>query len=141
MNGLTIGKVAKLAGVGVETVRYYERRGLISKPQRSEPGYRKYPEEAVLRIRFVKRAKRLGFTLKEIKELLALRINPRAKCGDILKRAESKLEEIDEKIRALAAIKEALLELTAACKAGKTSNECPILESLDMDDKASDITI
>jgi len=121
--------------VGVETVRFYERRGLIANPPRGESGYRQFPDETVLRIRFIKKAQELGFTLNEIMEMLALRVDRTAKCEDVRKRAESKIDQIEEKICTLCAMKEALIELTAACRAGKTINECPILENFDMDEK------
>jgi len=83
MGTLTIGKAARYAGVGIETIRFYERRGLIKQPPRREFGYRQYPESVVLRLRFIKRAKELGFSLIEIKELLFLRLDSKATCGDI----------------------------------------------------------
>lgn len=87
MESLTIGKVARLAEVGVETIRFYEREGLIEEPSRGESGYRQYPKETIQRLRFIKRAKDLGFTLREIKELLALRLDPGTTCGDVRRRA------------------------------------------------------
>ena len=131
MRGLTIGRVARQAGVGVETVRFYERRGLIDEPPRRQSGYRQFPEETVRRIRFIKRAQELGFSLKEIKELLALRLDSRAKCEDVLKRAESKIAEIEDKIRSLQAMKDALAGLLEACNGRGPASKCPILESLD----------
>ena len=83
MESITIGKVAKGAAVGVETVRFYEREGLIERPPRRDSGYRAYPAGTVDRVRFIKRAKELGFSLKEIKELMALRIAPGATCGQV----------------------------------------------------------
>jgi MerR family transcriptional regulator, copper efflux regulator len=83
MESMTIGKVARLGGVGVETVRFYEKKGLIDKPPRRVSGYRQYPKETVQQLRFIRRAKELGFTLKEIKELLALRLDSEKTCADI----------------------------------------------------------
>jgi len=97
METLTIGKVARLAGIGVETIRFYEREGLIEEPPRRESGYRQYPEDTVHRLRFIRRAKELGFTLKEIKELLALRIDPETTCEDIRRRANTKINDIEAK--------------------------------------------
>ncbi|MDK1031917.1 MAG: heavy metal-responsive transcriptional regulator, partial [Planctomycetia bacterium] len=115
MKPLTIGKVAHHAGVGVETIRFYEREGLIEEPPRRQSGYRQYPEEAVSRIRFIRRAKELGFSLKEIKELLSLRASPRARCADVRKRAEAKINDIEQKVRTLQRMKKALVKLTVAC--------------------------
>ncbi len=83
MKPLTTGKVARHAGVGVETIRFYEREGLIDKPPRREYGYRQYPQETISRVRFIRRAKKLGVTLKEIKELLSLRASPRSRYADV----------------------------------------------------------
>lgn len=112
---MTIGDLARAAEVGVETVRFYERQGLIEKPPRLESGYRIYSAEAVDRVRFIRRAKKLGFVLKEIKELLALRLAPGTTCDRIKKRAESKIEDIDFRIRGLQGMKVALEALTDAC--------------------------
>ncbi len=131
MELLTIGKVARLAGVGVETIRFYEREGLIEDPPRRSSGYRQYPAAAVTRIRFIKRAKALGFSLKEIKELLELRVDPETTCADIRDRASAKIRDIEEKIAALREIKAALERLTAACKGKGPVSECPILEALE----------
>ena len=90
MEALTIGQVARRAGVGIETVRFYERRGLTKDPPRTDAGYRQYPADVVLRLRFVKRAKELGFSLKEIAELLSLRLKPEKTCGDVKRRAKAK---------------------------------------------------
>src|SRR6266852_273541 len=91
MKPLTIGQVARQAGVGVETVRFYERQGLLEEPSRRESGYRQYPEDVVARLRFIRRAKELGFSLKEIAELIALRLDPATMCSDIKERAEAKI--------------------------------------------------
>jgi len=133
METLTIGKVARLAGVGVETIRFYEREGLIEEPPRRESGYRQYPEDTVHRLRFIRRAKELGFTLKEIKELLALRIEPETTCEDIRRRAEAKIGDIEEKIRTLNKMKGALKKLTLACKGRGPVSACPILEAMEND--------
>lgn len=131
MKPLTIGKVARLADVGVETIRFYERKGLIPDPPRKESGYRQYPEEAVHRIRFIRRAKELGFSLQETKELLSLRIDSESTCQDIRNRAEAKIADIEDKIRALVKIKDELAKLAAACETGAPVSECPILAALD----------
>ena len=131
MKPLTIGKVARHAGVGVETVRFYEREGLIEEPPRRQSGYRQYPEETVSRIRFIRRAKELGFSLKEIKELLSLRASPESRCADIQRRAETKIKDIEQKVRTLQRMKKALVKLTVACRGRGPVSECPILEALE----------
>ena len=90
MKSLTIGQLARNGGVGVETVRFYERKGLLAEPDRRPSGYRQYDEDVVDRLRFIRRAKELGFTLNEIKELLSLRIDPTTTCADVKSRAEEK---------------------------------------------------
>ncbi|VAV84985.1 Transcriptional regulator, MerR family [hydrothermal vent metagenome] len=134
MGSITIGKVARLAGVGVETVRFYEREGLIDEPPRMDSGYRQYPADTVRRLRFIRRAKELGFTLKEIKELLALRIDPETTCKDIRLRAEVKIGDIEGKILSLQRMKDALKKLTVACSGRGPVSECPILEAMEDDE-------
>ncbi len=131
MKPLTIGTVARLAGVGVETVRYYQRRGLIAEPSRRESGYRQYGPEAVRRIRFVRRAKELGFSLRQIKELLELQADPGTSCEGVKQRAEAKIVEIERKIRDLQEMNTVLRRLAAACGGRGTVTACPILEALD----------
>ena len=131
MPELTIGEVAKRAGVHVETLRYYERRGLIEEPPRTSSNYRMYPLESVRRIRFIKRAQELGFSLEEIGELLSLRATPKAHCGDVRRRAEAKLDDIDEKMRDLRRMKKALSSLVVQCSGRGPISECPILEAID----------
>lgn len=131
METMTIGKVARLAGVGVETVRFYEKEGLINKPPHRESVYRQYPIETVHQLRFIRRAKELGFTLKEIKELLALRLNSGTTCADIRHRTEVKIGDINEKIRTLERMKKALKKLTLACSGRGPVSECPILEAME----------
>ncbi len=131
MGYLTIGKLAKKAQVNIETIRYYERRGLISRPPRPHSGYRQYPNEIVKRIDFIKRAKELGFSLKEIGNLLSLRLDPSTSCSDIKSRAETKIEHIEEKIKALQKMKTALVEVSRACSGRGPISECPILEALE----------
>jgi MerR family mercuric resistance operon transcriptional regulator len=131
MKALSIGQVACQTGVGVETVRYYERRGLLEKPPRKGSGYRQYPPEAVLRLRFIKKAKEVGFSLKEIKELLSLRLDATATCEDVKGRAEAKILDIEQKIQGLQKMKQALTDLTAACSEDGPVSECPILQMLE----------
>lgn len=134
MGGRTIGVVAKQANVHVETLRYYERRGLVTRPPRSVANYRLYPADAVRRLRFIKHAQALGFSLKEIKELLSLRATPRARCADVRERAESKIKDIEARIRSLQAMKKALAKLIAECSGHGPITDCPILESLEAEE-------
>tara|TARA_R110000868_G_scaffold93618_2_gene258930 strand:- start:7867 stop:8286 length:420 start_codon:yes stop_codon:yes gene_type:complete len=131
MKSFTIGQVAERSGVGIETVRFYEREGLIPKPNRSSSGYRLFDDETIARLQFIRRAKELGFTLNEIKELLSLRLNATTSCADIKSRAEAKITNIDEKIRTLRRMKTALKKLTSQCNSQGSVNECSILDALD----------
>lgn len=133
MHGLTIGDVAKQADVHIETLRYYERRGLVARPPRSVSNYRLYPQDAVRRVRFIKHAQALGFSLKEIKELLSLRAAPQTRCTAVRERAVAKIRDIEEKLRALQAMKQALAKLVAECAGRAPITACPILESFDTD--------
>ncbi len=131
MKPLTIGQLARNAAVGVETVRFYERKGLLEEPDRRPSGYRQYDEAVVDRLRFIRRAKELGFTLNEIKELLSLRIDPATTCADVRQRAETKIVDIEDKMRSLRRMKKALLKLTESCSGRGPVDDCPILEALD----------
>lgn len=133
--GLTIGRVAKRAGVNIDTLRYYEREGVLAKPVRNGSNYRIYLEDTVLRVRFVKRAQELGFSLAEIKELLNLRISEEASCGDVRDQAQSKIEDLDGKISSLRAMRSVLSKLVAQCSGEGPVSECPILEALDAEKK------
>jgi len=133
MNELTIGRLAKQAGIGIETVRFYERQGLIEPPRRTESNYRIYPEEEVARLRFIKRTKNLGFTLNEIKELLFMRHDPHATKADIKNKTIAKLENVKQKISDLKRIKTALEHLASSCDGHGPLEECPILKALDSD--------
>ena len=131
MKPLTIGQVARRASVGVETVRFYEREGLLNRPARSpSSGYRLYEDEVVARLQFILRAKALGFTLNEIKELLSLRIDPGTSCEDVKARALVKIAAIEEKIRTLQRMRTALLRLTRACCETGGGPDCPMLDAL-----------
>ena len=134
MPKLTIGQLAGGAGVGVETVRYYERRGLIPEPPRSPGGYRIYSPKEVARIRFIKRAQSLGFSLNEISDLLSLKVNPRSTCAQVKSSAQAKIEDIDRRIAALQEMRQALARLAAQCRGNGPSSACPILEALDAEE-------
>src|SRR5260370_1247836 len=131
MNPLTIGQVAHRSGVGIETVRFYEREGLLAKPARTLSGYRQFDEEIIGRLQFIQRAKELGFTLNEIKELLSQRVDPDTSCEDVKGRAQAKIADIEEKIRTLQRMKKALVRLTQECCEKGGGSECPILDALD----------
>src|SRR5258707_838951 len=131
MKSLTIGHLAREAGVNLETVRYYERRGLLPRPPRSASGYRLFSSDAARRLRFIRRAQELGFSLAEIQELLSLRMSPKAKGSDVQKRAEAKIVDIKAKIKSLEAMEKTLRNLTKLCAGCGPISECPILESLD----------
>lgn len=131
MKQMTIGQVARRAGVGVETVRFYEREGLLNKPARRESGYRQYDEEVVARLRFIRRAKDLGFTLNEIKELIALSNDPDATRADLRRRAEAKIADIEARVRDLLRIKTALEALAESCDGHGSLEGCPILHALE----------
>jgi MerR family mercuric resistance operon transcriptional regulator len=133
MESLTIGKVARRAGVGVETIRFYERKGLIDEPPRRASGYRQYPEETVARLQFIKRAKELGFTLREIMELLKLQVasSSTATCDEVRKLAREKIADVRDKIRMLRGMEAALARLIGSCQRRVVTSNCPILEALD----------
>ncbi len=129
MATFTIGQLASKAGVNVETVRYYERTGLLESPVRRESGYRQYSDEQLNRIRFIKRAQQLGFTLKEIAELLSIRAD--ATCEDMKNHVQAKLQDVSAKIRMLQKMKRILSNLEKSCTGSSGSRECPILEALE----------
>jgi len=131
MRSFTIGEVARRAGVGIETVRFYERRGLLAEPDRRQSGYRQYTDEAVRRLHFIRRAKALGFTLAEIAELIALWLEPGSTRAELRQQAVAKLAGVEEKIRDLERIRDALMRLTAACDGHGPLEGCPILEELE----------
>ncbi|MBA3443974.1 MAG: MerR family transcriptional regulator [Gemmatimonadales bacterium] len=129
--GQTIGEIAAESRVNIQTVRYYERRGLLPTPQRTAAGYRKYSRDVVARIRFIKRAQELGFTLGEIAELLALRVRHSEACGEVSRRATVKIAVVQRKLRELERLKRALERLVEACRRRAPTAECPILEALE----------
>ncbi|MBK7380033.1 MAG: heavy metal-responsive transcriptional regulator [Ignavibacteriales bacterium] len=127
-----VGQLAKETGINLETVRYYEKLKLLPKPKRRESRYRVYDENDLKRLLFIKRAKELGFTLKEIKELFELRIDTHAKCGDVKHLTEHKLKDVDNRISDLKKIKSVLVKLINQCVNEEiSSDECPILESIE----------
>lgn len=133
--GLTIGRVAKAVGVNVQTIRYYERLNLLSPTARRPSGYRLYGDEEVRRLRFIKNAQALGFTLHEIEDLLNLRVRSTARCGDVQRKAQAKLEQVERKVRDLQALATALRSLLHDCRAGQPTDCCPILQSLEKNER------
>lgn len=132
--GLKIGEVAERGGVNLQTIRYYEREKLLSEPPRLASGYRVYPEQTVRRVRFIKRAQEIGFTLAEIRELLAIRIDPGRDSAEIRALARAKISDIEQKIQTLERMKAALGRITERCSGCGPASECPILERIDSDE-------
>ena len=130
MEMMTIGQLAAEAGLDVETIRFYERRQLIEQPRRPQSGFRKYDESAIQRLAFIKQAQDLGFSLSEIRELLALRVDPRTSCADVRARAESKISDVEKKIDALNRMRAALVAITKSCSGVGPTSDCPILDGL-----------
>ena len=131
---LTIGKLAREADVTIDSIRFYERRGLLVEPTRTKSNYRMYPVGTVDRLRFIKKAQTLGFSLGEIKELLTLRSDPGASKLDVKMKTEKKIQNIREKILDLTRILKVLEQLDEACDGHGPIAECPILEALATDD-------
>ncbi len=131
MTAMTIGRAARAAGVGVETIRFYERKGLIGQPLKPrDAGFRVYPAEAVRRIRFIREAQEIGFSLRETGELLSLRADPSADSADVRQRAIAKRDEVERKIAHLQEIHAALEELISACPGEGALRQCSIMEAL-----------
>lgn len=128
---LRVGEVARRTGVSVETVRYYEREGILEPPARRSSGYRAYPAEAVRRVRFVKRAQQLGFSLKAISELLALRHDPKGRACQVKRTAAELVADIDERIATLTRMREALSALERGCSGRGPASRCSILDAMD----------
>jgi Hg(II)-responsive transcriptional regulator len=131
---LTIGELAGTVGVNVQTVRYYERRGLLPKPKRRASGYREYMASDVARLEFIRRAQALGFTLSEIEQLLALRVDPRTTSDDVHRAVEEKIEAVEAKISDLTRIASALRKKAASCQAHGPLGDCPFLDALESED-------
>lgn len=128
---MKIGKVVRRTGLSAATIRYYERLGLVPEVPRSRSGFREFDGTAIRRLRFVRRARSLGFTLEEVGELLELRIDDGATTADVRERATEKLEEIEGKIADLDRVGNSLRELTETCCSDAPTSECPILEALE----------
>lgn len=134
MDGLTRSELAKKCGVNIESLRYYEKRQLID-PSRSQAGYRMYSEEDAAKIRFIKSARSLGFTLKEIGDLMKLRVDKKRSCDSVLVKARTKREEVENKIKDLRCMRKALDKLIGRCEKALPTNDCPILSSFEFGKK------
>ena len=128
---LTIGKLAKQANVTIETIRYYQRKGLLVEPDKPATGYRLYPPDAIARLRFIKRAQQSGFTLKEIAELLSL---DGEHCEDVQQMAEQKRQQIDEQLKDLTALRHALDALVKGCQQDKSTDHCSLIDAFSNQD-------
>lgn len=130
---LTIGKLASAAGVNTQTIRYYERSGLFRAPTRTPGGYRQFGADELRRLLFIRRAQAVGFSLAEIRELLALRVHDPRSCGAVARRVDAKIVATEEKIRELQALLASLTRVRASCAARRRTDDCPVLEALDED--------
>ena len=127
---MTIGQLAKAVHLNTQTIRYYERIGLIDKPGTNEAGYRIYPEKAADVLRFIKHAKDIGFSLKQISEIFSLDNNKYNTCSNVKKLAEEKVYEIDKKLNSLKLMRKELLNLISLCEEKTDNQRCPILDIL-----------
>ena len=127
---MTIGEVASKSNVNIQTIRFYERKGLVLPASRTNAGYRQYTDDAVRRVLFIKHAQEIGFSLKEIAILLSLRVAGDSTCGDVKAQAEEKIRDVEEKIRKLQEMKAALGRLIEKCDGTGPVSECPIIEAL-----------
>lgn len=132
---MKIGEVAKQSNVGIETIRYYEREGLLAEPERRPSGYRQYDQSVVARLKFIRRTKELGFTLAEIKELLGLWFDANTRCEHVRGKAEQKISDIEDKIRSLQKMKRSLKKVITECASRDTVEDCPLLDGLDNNGK------
>lgn len=126
---MTIGRLARRVGVGVETLRFYETKGLIEAPPRKSSGYRLYPVDTVSRVEFIKMARELGFSLEEIREILDLRVETETSCDDVRRRGEAKLAQVREKLEVLRNMEKALEALVATCDEQGADARCPFLDA------------
>ena len=127
MKAMKIGEVAKRSGIGIETIRFYEREGLLQEPERRPSGYRQYDESTVKRLEYIRQAKELGFTLAEIRELLELSFTAHEACQHIWQRAEAKITDIGNKIRSLQKMRRSLRIIVKRCKTKDSPHECPLI--------------
>ena len=129
---MTIGELAKAAGVNVQTIRYYERQKLLPEPHRwPDSDYRDFDEDALLRLRFIRSAKQLGFTLREIKELLDMRLLPGESCAEVRQLLESKLGDLEKRMKEMRRLQRVLVKVISACGRRRTPTSCPALWALE----------
>ena len=134
MRDLTIGRLAKTSGIATETLRYYERRGLLEPSQRTPSGYRLYGPAAAQRLRFIRRAQALGFSLDEIAELLALSDDPGESAASVKQLTRAKIDDIERRIRDLERMRQGLAALEGRCPGHGSTSDCPMLGALNQDD-------
>ena len=127
MKAMKIGEIAKHARIGIETIRYYEKAGLLQEPQRRPSGYRQYDESTLVRLDYIRKAKALGFTLAEIRELLELSFTAQAGCEHIHQRAEAKINDIAGRIRNLQSMRRSLTGILERCKKKNSAQDCPLV--------------
>ncbi|PIR31508.1 MAG: MerR family transcriptional regulator [Bdellovibrionales bacterium CG11_big_fil_rev_8_21_14_0_20_38_13] len=132
---MSIGTLSKQTGIGIETIRFYERLGLVVPIGRKSSGYRIFDDGSLKALGFIKHAKELGFSLNEIQELLSLKADKKSKCQNVQVKAATQLESVNEKIKNLERIKTTLTTLIQQCKQRKTNSECPILDALEYEEK------
>ena len=135
MPSFTIGQLAKQVSMSTDAIRLYERQGLIAEPPRSENGYRHYPEHTLARLKFIQRAKTMGFTLKQMGELLTIQRTSHNTCEEVRQQAQSKLLDIQHKLDELLRLKTALETLIHTCDAPHPVEICPLLQTLEAQDK------
>ena len=128
---MTRGELAKVCDVNIETLRYYEKQKLIAPPPRSSGGYRIYSEADAIRVRFIKSARNLGFTLKEVMGLMKLRVDKKGNCNSVVLKAKKRRDEVDEKIKDLKSMRKILSQLIGQCEKSLPTNDCPILSSFE----------
>ncbi|GJM25619.1 MAG: heavy metal-dependent transcription regulator 2 [Phycisphaerae bacterium] len=127
---MKIGELSKQSGAGIETIRFYERKGLLADPVRSPTGYRQYEASVVARLQFIRRAKELGFTLAEIKEILALWFDANTRCEHVRQRAEQKIADIEEKVQSLHKMKRSLKKVISECESQDSVDDCPLMKGV-----------
>ena len=137
---MKIGEAAQVARVGVETIRFYERRGLIEQPEKPYGGFRTYPSETIDRIRFIRKAQEIGFSLHDISELLTLRVDPVADCAATRGLARAKLEQVNRKIVSLQTMKAALEVLIQNCPGQGAISKCSIIDALTVANESVELT-
>ena len=133
---MRIGEVAALAGVPVPTVRYYERRGLIADAERTPSGYRRYDADAARRLRFIRHAQELGFSLDEVRQMLALRSDDPASCAQVQSVTRDKVRAVRERLVELERLERTLQDLVSACERHEPTSPCPVLTALSHDARA-----